>query len=191
MKYFLTISIILFSVNSFFCQKNEIKFKLETENSLIEYLNRNDVLYSLEEIATLKDIQAFSKYSKEEKLVVPEAFFFNKDGYLIKNSSKSINCGSSVKHLKKLSSAKYNVNEKFTDWINEFTFLDKKVDSENYDLYILINWAIFLDDYNEVSFNWYKSIKEKKELKIKVILVNLDVQENWNLNENQKEYLGI
>ena len=35
------------------------------------------------------------------------------------------------------------------------------------------------------------SLKEKKDVKIKVLLVNLDVQESWNLTEAQKQYLGI
>jgi len=55
----------------------------------------------------------------------------------------------------------------------------------------LINWAIFLDSNNETSFNWYKSLKSNKDLKIKVILINLDVQESWNLTEGQKKFLGV
>jgi hypothetical protein len=60
-----------------------------------------------------------------------------------------------------------------------------------YDIYVLINWAIFLDSNNETSFNWYTSLKNNKELKIKVILINLDVQEIWNLTDGQKEFLGV
>ena len=191
MKQILIFLIFILYAGFSYSQNNQIKFKLENKNSLIEYLDANQVSYSFEEIATLKDIRIFSEYSKTKKLAVPEAFFFNKDGFLIENNSKAISCGSSVKHLKKLASAKYNANEKFSDWVEKLTILDKKDDLENYDLYILINWAIFLDANNEVSFNWFKSIKDKTELKIKVILVNLDVQENWNLTEGQKEYLGI
>ena len=65
------------------------------------------------------------------------------------------------------------------------------ISSDDYDIYVLINWAIFLDSNNETSFNWYTSLKNNKELKIKVLLINLDVQETWQLTDKQKEFLGV
>ncbi|WP_291113737.1 hypothetical protein [Flavobacterium sp. UBA6135] len=191
MKFFLA-TIVSFFSSIAICQKVDIEFKIENQNSLIEYLDKKKVDYTLDDVAILKDIKVFGDYGKTERLVVPEAYFFNKEGFLIKNKKKGISCGATIKDLSKILKSKYDSNQKITTWMNDFKILGKNdLLSEDYDIYILINWAIFLDSNNEISFNWYKSLKSNKDLKIKVILINLDVQESWNLTEGQKIFLGV
>ena len=191
MKIFLG---IIFSIASSlaFCQNVKIDFKIENQNSITKYLDEKKVQYTLDDIAILRDIKVFGDYGKTERLVVPEAYFFNKDGFLLKNNNKGVGCGASIKNLSKILKSKYDVNETISTRLKDYKILgNNDVLTEQYDIYILINWAIFLDSNNETSFNWYKSLKSNKDLKIKVILINLDVQESWNLTEGQKKFLGV
>ena len=191
MKIFLG---IIFSIASSlaFCQNVKIDFKIENQNSITKYLDDKKVEYTLDDIAILRDIKVFGDYEKTERLVVPEAYFFNKDGFLLKNNNKGVGCGASIKNLSKILKSKYDVNETISTRLKDYKILgNNDVLTEQYDIYILINWAIFLDSNNETSFNWYKSLKSNKDLKIKVILINLDVQESWNLTEGQKKFLGV
>ena len=191
MKIFLG---IIFSIASSlaFCQNVKIDFKIENQNSITKYLDDKKVEYTLDDIAILRDIKVFGDYGKTERLVVPEAYFFNKDGFLLKNNNKGVGCGASIKNLSKILKSKYDINETISTRLKDYKILgNNDVLTEQYDIYILINWAIFLDSNNETSFNWYKSLKSNKDLKIKVILINLDVQESWNLTEGQKKFLGV
>jgi hypothetical protein len=191
MKFLFSLLFVLFSSLAV-CQKVEITFKSVNQDSIFNYLAKYKISYDLDDLAILKNIKVFSNYSVTERLAVPEAYFFNTDGFLLKNKNKGVSCGATVKDLSKIIKSKIDSNQRLSNWFDELTFLGNETFlSEKYDLYILINWALFLDSYNETSFNWYRSLKEKKDLKIKVILVNLDVQESWDLTEGQKQYLGI
>ncbi len=191
MKFFLSILFCLFS-SLVICQKVEITFKSVNQDSLFNYLNKNQISYDLDDLAILKDIKVFSNYSATERLAVPEAYFFNKDGFLLKNKNKGISCGATIKDLTKIMKSKIDINQQLSTWFEELTFLGTQPSlEETYDIYVLINWAIFLDSNNQTSFNWYQSLKENKVLKVKVVLVNLDVQESWNLTKGQKQFLGI
>ncbi len=191
MKFFLSILFCLFS-SLVICQKVEITFKSVNQDSLFNYLNKNQISYDLDDLAILKDIKVFSNYSATERLAVPEAYFFNKDGFLLKNKNKGISCGATIKDLTKIMKSKIDINQQLSTWFEELTFLGTQPSlEETYDICVLINWAIFLDSNNQTSFNWYQSLKENKVLKVKVVLVNLDVQESWNLTKGQKQFLGI
>lgn len=191
MKFYLSL-LFCFFCSLVLCQKVDITFKSVNQDSLINYLNKNQISYDLDDLAILKDIKVFGNYSATQRLAVPDAYFFNTDGFLLKNKNKGISCGANIKDLSKIMKSKIDSNQPLSNWLDELTFLGTETFlSETYDLYVFINWALFLDSNNETSFNWYRSLKEKKELKIKVILVNLDVQETWHLTEGQKQFLGI
>lgn len=191
MKFYLSLIFCFFSSLAV-CQKVDITFKSVNQDSIVNYLNKHQLSYDLNDLAILKDIKVFSNYSKTERLVVPEAYFFRSDGYLLKNKNRGVSCGATVKDLSKIIKSKIDINQKLSTWFEELTFFGTQPNlEETYDIYVFINWAIFLDSNNITSFNWYQSLKENKDLKIKVILVNLDVQEIWNLTEGQKQFLGI
>lgn len=191
MKFLFSLLFVL-SSSFAFCQKVDITFKSINQDSILTYLAKHQVLYEMDDLAILKNIKVFANYSETERLAVPEAYFFNTDGFLLKNKNEGVRCGATIKDLSKIMKSKIDSNQPLSNWLDELTFLGTETFlSETYDLYVFINWALFLDSYNETSFNWYRSLKEKKELKIKVILVNLDVQESWHLTEGQKQFLGI
>lgn len=191
MKIFIGVIFCLISTLTF-SQKIAINFKIENEKSIVDYLDEKKLVYNLEDIAILKDIKVFSDYGNTERLVVPEAYFFNKEGFLLKNKNKGVGCGASIKNITKIIKSKFDTNQQIKNWLKDYQILGTTdVSSDEYDICVLINWAIFLDSNNETSFKWYTSLKNNKELKIKVILINLDVQEIWNLTDGQKEFLGV
>ena len=191
MKIFIGVIFCLISTLTF-SQKVAINFKIENEKSFVDYLHEKKLEYTLDDIAILKDIKVFSDYSKTERLVVPEAYFFNKEGFLLKNKNRGVGCGANIKNISKILKSKNDTNQQIKNWLKDYQILGTTDSlSDEYDIYVLINWAIFLDSNNATSFNWYSSLKNNKELKIKVILINLDVQEIWKLTDGQKEFLGV
>ena len=101
-------------------------------------------------------------------------------------------CGAELKKLEKVSKMKSDPSQTLENFLKEITILDGSIiTDENVDLYIFITWGKFLSAESETSLNWFSNLTDQENLKIKVLLLNLDIQENWNLTENQKEYLGI
>ena len=155
-------------------------------------MKENKIDFSNNQIATLKGIGSFGEYGRTEKLTVPDAYFFNSKGELIKNKGKGIYCGAELKKLEKVSKMKSDPNQTLKNFLNDITILDgSKLTEDNVDIYIVIKWAKFLSSESETSLNWFSKLKKNENLKIKVLLLNLDVQESWKLTEGQKEYLGI
>jgi hypothetical protein len=192
MKIIKILFLVFISLSGFAQKKIEINFKLENDSTIIQYLKENKIDFSNNQIATLKGIGTFGEYGRAKKLTVPEAYFFNSKGELIKNKGKGIYCGAELKKLEKVSKMKSDPNQTLESFLNDITILDgTKLSEDNIDIYIIITWAKFLSSESETSLNWFSMLKKNQNLKIKVLLLNLDVQESWKLTEGQKEYLGI
>ncbi|MCO6175979.1 hypothetical protein NHF50_13080 [Flavobacterium sp. NRK F10] len=192
MKIIQIMFLMLVSITSFAQKKIEINFKIENDSTIIHYLKAKKVDFSNDQIATLKGIGTFAEFSKTGRLVVPDAFFFNSKGELIKNKGKGMYCGAELKKLEKISKMKSDPGQTLENFLKEITILDgSTITDENVDMYIFITWGKFLSAESETSLNWFSNLANQENLKIKVLLLNLDIQENWNLTENQKEYLGI
>ena len=186
----LSLSFILSSICSF---GQLPSFTKQSKETIILFLNDNKVPVDIKDLVTLKDVNVFSYYNSTEKLTVPEAYFFNKDGYRVKNFNGT-SCGNEITGLKKINKKSFDKDDSIKDWVKNFTFF--KQDGEDllnsgYDFFIVINWATFLPTENEVSFNWYKTLKEQKEYKIKIFLSNLDIQKDWELTQAQKDALHL
>lgn len=193
-SFLITLALIIFTSCS--AQRNKkITFTREDASSLLEYLNDNNVKYDKTDIATLNHINAFIEYNKTEKLVVPEAYFFNKDGNRVSENFQGEACGKVIKNIDKINTTATDKAETINDWLKNFDFPISEGQNpfENtYDGYVIINWAKFVGKKsNSTAFNWYESLKENKDLKIKVILVSLDIQADWELNDKQKNALGL
>ena len=46
-------------------------------------------------------------------------------------------------------------------------------------------------DINDTSFNWYKSVKENESLNLKVILLNYDIMDTWEISDENKKVLNL
>ena len=67
----------LISISCLAQKKREIEFKIENDSTIIQYLTKNKIAFSNNQIATLKGIRTFSEFGKAEKLAIPDAYFFN------------------------------------------------------------------------------------------------------------------
>lgn len=189
-KIFLSLIFITFLSTSY---SQETQFARENQKSLESYLVENNVSYKIDDIAVLKDINSFSYYNHYDKLVVPEVYYFNRDGYRIKSNVNLDACGQELSNIDKINKRSFDKKDNLRAWMEHFKFIDSNEDifSSSYDAFIVINWAKFLPKMNEVSFNWYNSTKKLNNPKIRVILLNLDIQDSWELNQAQKDALRL
>jgi len=131
-------------------------------------------------------------------LEVPGAHFFNRDGYRVDNNFKATNCGQVIKNADKINTATISdKKELLNTFAEDLEFMAIPNESLfRYDAYVIITWGIFADKEshasNETAFKWYKSLKENyPDMKIKVMLLNIDLQEKWHLTKEEEEILGI
>ena len=54
------------------------------------------------------------------------------------------------------------------------------------DFTLIVTWAAFLGTYNARLFDLYDAIKLNKTAKIRLIWLNIDMQETWHLTKDQK-----
>ncbi|SFU75911.1 hypothetical protein SAMN05216480_12112 [Pustulibacterium marinum] len=173
-------------------QDVEVTFMLENHASIETYLEAQQVSFFEGELATLKGFENFVAFSKVGKLAVPEAYFFNAQGELIKNRNKGVSCGATIKKLAKVAHMKTDPTQTLEDFLKDVHILDQRTFMEDgTTLYVVINWAKFLSEQSEVSFNWFNSLHHSDTLKVKVLLLNLDLQEAWNMTQDQKDFLGV
>ncbi len=164
---------------------------------MLAFLDRNNVDYKKEDLATLNSAYAYGLFSNNGYLKVPEAHFFNSDGYRVHNNFKGTNCGQVINNADKINTAPTDKKELINDFAENFDFMAVPNEAQTkYDAYVVISWGIFADkdvhQANETAFKWYKSLKKNyPDMKIKVILLNIDLQEKWQLTKEQEEILGV
>lgn len=197
---FLILPLILFSCS--YTRNIPVKFEREDKESIEAFLNNKNINYDIQELATLNHINTFIDFNSEGKLVVPEAYFFNKSGYRVKDDFNGTRCSLVISNIDQVNSATANSEEKIDDWLKDIKLLHEhkgssKIFDEDYDLYVIINWSIYADKIlkghaTETSFLWYNDLKKNNRgLNIKIILLNLDIQKDWEMTEAQNEVLGL
>lgn len=168
----------------------QLKFEKQNKESLLSYLQQKGYAVEEEDIAVLKGIDTFIQYHDTDKLFIPGAHFFNKDGYLIPGFNGT-GCAQAIGNINEISTSASKSDESISDWITGYNFFSNNDISKGYDAYVIINWAMYTDRMNKTSYNWYKSLKDNKELNIKIIFLNLDIQEGWELSEAQNDVFGL
>lgn len=182
----------IFSVFSCASQKKvSISFEIENISSLKSYLTKNNVLIDTLDLYALKNFSSFAKFNNLDLLQVPEILFFNSNGYLVKNRFNNNECSKVINDIKKIDNLSFDKKNTIDQLLSDLSsFYNNKVEENT--IYVVINWAKFVDDFNKQSFEWYNELKNSSnEIKVKCIFLNLDVQENWNINEEQKKALNI
>ena len=174
--------------------KAQIKFALREKQDLVKYLQEHSVKYDMEDLYVLKDVNVFIDYLKKEMVVVPSAYFFNKDGFRVSKKYKGDRCSQVITDPEKINKVSYDENDPVINWLKEYTSLSNSSNESfnRLDGYIIIFWATILDEEsNIISFNWYKSLKQNTLFAMKPILVNLDLQSDWKLTDLHKEAFGL
>lgn len=198
MKKLLFLSFIFILASCTITKKVSFDLKKETDSSMLAFLDKNNVEYKKEELATLNSAYAYGLFSNNGYLQVPEAHFFNRDGYRVNDNFKGAGCGQVIKNADKINTAPVSdKKEQLNAFAENFDFMAIPNETQvKYDAYVVISWGIFADkdvhEANETAFKWYKSLKKDfPDMKIKVILLNIDLQEKWHLTKEQEEVLGV
>jgi len=184
---------------SVFAQKKKPSAKFEWENnaSLQTFLEAHDVEINVKDLATLDYINSWIYFNNNELIQVPNALFFNRDGYRISKGFVGEKCSTAIKDMENIDTYKVNKEESINDWVSkylDFPFTKEPVFDASYDAFVIIFYCKCLDTYkgvNETAFNWYKSLKSNDKVKVKVFLLNLDIQDTWDVNDEQKKAIGL
>jgi hypothetical protein len=187
---------LVLSTSIYAQKKIDIVFKEEIKADLNKYaFDKSEKMIDSTDIYVLKDFKSFAEYNNQGKLQVPEILIFNSSGYLVKNRFNNNECTQVITDIKKINKMKFNKDFNISQYAQKITPLNTVTQNDGnsvYDYYIIINWARFVDNYNEQSFEWYKQLKQNEgTTKIKCYFLNLDVQQSWNLNEKQKKALKM
>lgn len=191
MKYLSTFLLLI--LWSPLLKAQDVKFQKEDISSISNFLSENNVVFESKDLATLKNVKMLWMYNSHKLLVVPDVYFFNRDGFRVKNFNAG-NCGQELQQLEKINKKKIDKSDNITKWKSYFTFFeddDENILESDYDFFIIINWAKFTPKQNEIPFAWYSSLKKNKEYKIKIIFLNLDVQADWVLTDAEKKVLKL
>jgi len=176
-------------------QKKKSKFSIKTQDELLNYLNEYSVDYDKEDLMVLNDVKTFLNYLQEEKITIPSAYFFNKNGYRVSQEYTGDRCGQVISRPEEMNMVSFDENDSINEWLKDYTFFfegESFDDNTEYDSYVIICWASFLHKKsNRTSFNWYKSIKENKDLKIKPILLSLDLLSDWEMTDLHRKAFGL
>lgn len=169
----------------------------ENNTSLKSYLEENDVEINIKDLATLDYINSWVYFNNNELIQVPNAIFFNREGFRTKKDFIGEKCSTAIKDMENIDSYKVNKEESINDWVSKymaFPFTTEPVFDGAYDAYVIIFYCKCLDSYkgvNTTAFNWYKSLKANPKVKVKVILLDLDIQDTWDVSEEQKKAIGL
>ncbi|MGA9211990.1 hypothetical protein [Kaistella sp.] len=119
----------------------------------------------------------------------PEAILFDKDGneLIYKETTTSCNAGlfKVIPELGKNSELKKGTHQ-LSQVLSDYTkpLDNNQIITDDSDYYLLINWAIFAGSLNKNHvLAWENIAKENKNSKIKVIKLNMDLQESWGLKK--------
>ena len=51
---------------------------------------------------------------------------------------------------------------------------------------MIVTWALFLGTYNARLFELSEAVAQNPGARIRLVWINMDMQERWNLTKNQK-----
>lgn len=162
--------------------------KLENPESVKEYIVKND--WDTQNNFIAKDTASYKAVIGLFYKSIPEAVLFDKNGneLIYKETSESCNAGlfKVIPDLQKDSQLKKGTHQ-LKNVLNQYTLsLDGNSNSimDDSDYYLLIDWAIFTGKLNKDHvLPWENLAKNNKNCKIKVLKLNLDIQDNWGWTE--------
>ncbi len=169
------------------------KPKDQTPASIVKYLTKHD--YPLNNQFILKDSAAFIMLMKDSafmKMVLRTNLFQGDFQRIVEDTSKcQWSGGYFIRHLKADSS--YEVAASFP-FDSLFALLRPLFDTTalpvvkkgDFDFIVLNTWAMFIGTMNERLFATVEPAKERSDLKILVLNLNLDMQDEWALKDDNR-----
>lgn len=168
----LTISLILTSCGIIAKKMYGIKNpKNEDKNSILKFLEKNNI--ENKNVFIFNSLQSMQEYSNSQKLSVPGALFFNKNGKLIEYNKSLKEC---TKNVTSFINDLKNFEKKDTNNdINQSIITSKTIpitlneNIENAEVNVYIFWTLYLGRLNkESTFEWIRLMKEAQLSGIKV-----------------------
>ncbi len=157
---------------------------------LYNFLKKNNV--DSKSIYFFKDFITMAKGYELKYSTIPDAYFFNQNGNFIPYKKNTEKCNAKVDDfITDLKNINFNKSENKN--IKDFIPLlsnDKNKEIVLNEITVLITWATFLGKTNKKkAFEWIKLLEQAKEKGIKVnyYLINYDLQESWELNNDEKK----
>jgi len=193
MKPFFNVIILLISlicINTSIAQKKQFDFQLIDQQAMLNMLKKQRVNFEETDLAYIKDLKSFVNFNNS-KLVVPDYFIYNKEGYLMRSMADKDVCGALIEildnHLFKV-----DENSTLATFLEGISFTDKNQKLTEDTFTVFVTWGSFANkSSNKDSFNNYAYIKKHYPNNVKIFLLNLDLQASWNLTDKQKELLKL
>lgn len=169
--------------------------KLENKTTINEFLISKKIDNS--NIYIFKNLMAYAQASNKKILNIPDAIFFNKYGHFVSYKKTAKDCNAKIDDfltdLEGFSKLPSDPTQKMDELLTLVTNGMNSNPVKN-EITVFITWAVFAGKLNdEKAFNWLKLLEEAKSKGIKVsyYLLNCDIQESWNLSEEELKSLGI
>ncbi len=188
---FLAMIILMVSCNPVAKMVLQVKKpNFETTDSQEIFLKKNKVVVA--DFFYFRDFNSFVLASKNKYLSIPDAFFFNKEGNLVRYKKSSSDCNAKVddfiNDLNEFSKAPSDSSINVTKLLALFES-NNKIEYKKSEITVFLTWAVFAGKVNkDKTFEWIKLIAEaqKQGVKISYYLVNCDLQDSWGLTVEQK-----
>ena len=166
---------------------------LETDASIKAYLKQHEIDSS--RVITFPSLLSFAAASQQQYLSIPDAMFFNKDGFLVPYKPTAQSCNADVsKFIDDLRNFKSKpVDSRVTLPIFQ-GMLQQKQEQTPAEITVYITWSKFSGRLNKTkAFEWVKALEKARRegLQVSYYLLNCDFQKRWNLSEEQIKRLDL
>ena len=166
--------------------------KEETTEKLISFLEKHK--YPTSEMYIFSDSSSYFKTvrNREFRKNMLSHLVFDHSGLLLwRDTSKCQWSGYDlIKTLSKDSSYKKDTGLNLDQILGHICPFGKSAEKDsivnNPDFTVIVTWAKFLGEYNYRLFVLSGAVKENKAASIRLIWLNVDMQENWHLTKQQK-----
>ncbi len=168
---------------------------MESPETLVDYLQKKKV--PIENVLIIKDLNGFTEINKGV-FSVPNAIFFNAKGEYVEYKKSAEDCNANVfgfiDDIAGINDQPSDPAHKMDMWLENTKNLQLKMVNveDNKDAYVFITWAKYIGKLNkDKAFAWINLLEEanQKGLNVQYFLLNFDLQQSWNLTEEQEKDL--
>lgn len=169
--------------------------QIESNSSITEFLIKKDM--NVKDVLCFKDSAAMSRKVLDERLSIPEVYFYNKNGHFVTYKAAAVSCTASAspfldnladnfntlpfdtsRHISKEFSYLYRLNNQNAVNFDDF---------EKSDVYVVMYFVKYIGKLNKESIwdwlNHIKLIESKTKFKITPILVSGDYMDFWGISK--------
>lgn len=196
MREFLIFSFIIVFASPILAQSN-YEFNFKNSDSLNSYIENNNLLFHPEDIYIVKDLESYKAYTQSDFYASPIILVFNAEGKFLENID-NISSEKKLSNFKKIKSKPKKdqpvlafLTEKIVHYETGKDFQSKN----EYSFTFVINWLLITGEQKsiiiEILNEWYNVLSRQKSNgeNIRIILLNMDVQDHWDLSPKWQNYV--